>query len=107
MTDLHAVLLIVMISGVTMLLRFLPFWVFGGRHELPGFVLYLGKVLPQAIMGMLVVYCLKDVAIREAPHGVPELLACVIVAVLHKWKKNTLLSIIVGTVFYMLLIRVM
>jgi len=86
---------------VTAALRFLPFWIFGGRRKTPELVTYLARVLPYAIMGMLVVYCLKDLS---APFGLPELLGCAAVVVLHIWKRSTLLSIGGGTLVYMLLI---
>lgn len=105
MFDTHAVMVITVASVVTMLIRFLPFVVFGGNKKRPAVIDYLADVLPYAIMGMLVVYCLKNVSIIAAPHGIPELIACVIVVLLHLWKRNTLLSIIVGTVSYMLMIQ--
>lgn len=86
-----------------MLTRFLPFLIFGENRKTPPFVTHLGQVLPFAIMGMLVVYCLKDVAVLSAPFGIPELLGCAIVAALHIWKRNSLLSIGVGTVCYMII----
>lgn len=105
MNSIHSVLLIVVIAAVTILLRFLPLWVFGNDKKTPAFINYLGKVLPYAIMGMLVVFCLKGVSLTQAPHGLPELLACVVVVVLHVWKRNTPLSIVCGTVCYMLLVQ--
>lgn len=105
MTDGHAIALIAVMSLVTAALRFLPFLFFGGGRKVPAFVSYLGKVLPYAIMGMLVVYCLKDVSLVQPPHGLPELLAVLAVAGLHLWKRNALLSIGVGTVLYMLLVQ--
>ena len=66
---------------------------------------YLGKVLPFAIMGMLVVYCLKDVSLTATPFGIPEALGCLIVAALHIWKRNTLLSIAAATISYMLMVQ--
>ena len=102
MTELHAVLLVAVTSAVTILLRFLPFAVFSGSRKTPAYVTYLGKVLPFAVMGMLVVYCLKDLT---APFGIPELLGCVVVALLHVWKRSTLLSIGGGTAVYMLLVN--
>jgi len=99
------VILILVMAGFTALLRFFPFMVFNGKRQTPEIILYLGRVLPYAIMGMLVVYCLKDVKVMEGSHGLPELLAIAGVAALHVWKKNTLLSIVVGTVGYMLLIQ--
>ena len=101
----HEMLMVAVIALVTMLLRFLPFVIFSGRKTTPPFVAYLGRVLPYAIMAMLVVYCLRHIQFASAPHGLPELLACAAVAVLHLWKRNTLLSIVGGTVCYMLLVQ--
>lgn len=106
MIDMHAVMVIVVASIVTIALRFLPFVIFSGDRKTPAVVTYLGKVLPYAIMGMLVVFCLKNVSVVNAPHGIPEFAACVLVAVLHIWKRNTLISIVSGTVCYMFLIQV-
>ena len=85
--------------------RFIPFLLFGGSRKTPPLVTHLGKVLPFAIMGMLVIYCMKDVAFLSAPYGIPELLSCAAVALLHIWKRNTLLSIGGGTVLYLLLVQ--
>lgn len=95
--------MLVIIMLVTMATRFLPFLLFGGKKQPPKIITYLGKVLPCAIMGMLVVYCLKDVRPLAYPYGIPELLGIALVALLHVWKRNSLLSIGAGTVFYMLL----
>ena len=105
MTDLHAVLLVAVVALVTIALRFLPFWIFGENRTTPPLIAHLGQVLPFAIMGMLVVYCLKDMTITSAPFGIPELIGCALVALLHIWKRNTLLSIGAGTVCYMLLVQ--
>ena len=105
MDNLHAVLTIVVVALVTAGLRFLPFLIFGENRKTPPLIAYLGQVLPYAIMGMLVIYCLKDVALTSAPFGIPELIGCAVVAFLHVWKRNTLLSIGVGTVCYMLLVQ--
>lgn len=105
MFDMHSALIVAVAALVTMATRFLPFLIFGKGRKTPDIVVYLGKVLPYAIMGMLVVYCLKDVSFLTYPHGIPELLGCLLVAVLHLWKRNTLLSIGAGTVFYMLLVQ--
>lgn len=102
---MHDIIMIAVMTLVTMATRFLPFLIFGEKRKTPELVLYLGKVLPCAIMGMLVVYCLKDVSILSAPFGLPELLGIVVVTVLHLWRRNSLLSIGVGTVFYMLLVQ--
>ncbi len=102
---MHDFLIVAVAAAVTMLTRFLPFLIFGENRKTPAAVTYLGKVLPCAIMGMLVVYCLKDIKFLQAPYGIPEILCCLLVAGLHIWKRNTLLSIGVGTVAYMLLVQ--
>ncbi len=105
MNDLHAAWMIAVIALVTMALRFLPFLIFGGNRKTPPLITYLGQVLPYAIMGMLVVYCLKDVNLSASPFGIPEAIGCALVVGLHVWKRNTLLSIGLGTVCYMLLVQ--
>lgn len=84
-------------------LRFLPFALF--RKKTPAPIVYLGEVLPLAIMGMLIVYCLKDVSVLEGSRGIPEAIAVAAVVLLHKWKHNTLLSIFAGTILYMFLVQ--
>ena len=101
----HSVLIVAVTAAVTILLRFIPFLVFGGKRKTPEIITYLGKVLPYAIMGMLVVFCLKNITPIQYPHGLPELISCAVVAGLHIWKRNTLLSIIGGTACYMILIQ--
>ena len=101
----QAMLMIAVITLVTMGLRFLPFLIFGENRKTPAVVAYLGKVLPYAIMGMLVVYCLKDIKVTAAPFGIPEAIGCAVVVLLHVWKRNTLLSIGTGTICYMLLVQ--
>lgn len=105
MPDLHSALIVAVVALVTIGLRFLPFAIFSGNKPVPPFVAYLGRVLPYAIMGMLVVYCLRNVSITAAPHGLPELISCALVAILHLWKRNTLISIVGGTACYMLLVQ--
>lgn len=102
---MYNLIMIAVMTLVTMATRFLPFLIFGEKRKTPKSILYLGKVLPCAIMGMLVVYCLKDVAPLSFPYGLPELLGIAAVAGLHIWKRNSLLSIGVGTVFYMVLVQ--
>ena len=104
---MHDILLVVVVALVTIALRFLPFIIFSGSKQTPPFVSYLGRVLPYAIMGMLVVYCLRNVNLLSAPHGAPEFLGCLIVALLHLWKRNTLISIVGGTVSYMLMVQLL
>ncbi|MCM1568583.1 MAG: AzlD domain-containing protein [Roseburia sp.] len=101
----HAIGIMVVVCVCTMLTRVLPFWFFRGKKELPEAIKYLGRVLPPAIMMILVVYCLKNINFMTGSRGVPELLAVVLVILLHVWKRNTLLSIGAGTVFYMILIQ--
>ena len=101
----HAIATIAVAALITAALRFAPFLIFGSGRQTPKLVTYLGKVLPYAIMGMLVVYCLKDIDLTAAPFGIPEFLGCLIVGALHVWKRNTLLSIGVGTVCYMLMVQ--
>ena len=105
MDNLRSILMVAVIALVTAALRFLPFLIFREGTPLPKWLTYLSKVLPHAIMGMLVVYCLKDINLTAAPFGIPELLGCAAVAGLHIWKRNTLLSIGGGTVLYMVLVQ--
>ena len=105
MTDTYVIATVVIASVITAALRFAPFLIFGKGRKTPELVAYLGKVLPCAIMGMLVVYCLKDISLTSAPFGIPELLGCLIVAGLHIWKRNTLVSIGLGTLCYMLMVQ--
>jgi branched-subunit amino acid transport protein AzlD len=97
--------MILVIAVVTASLRFLPFFMFSSERPVPEFVSYLGRVLPYSIMAMLVVYCLKGISFAKAPFGLPELISVILVAVLHIWKRNTLLSIICGTICYMVCIQ--
>lgn len=105
MDKLHAFLIIAVIALVTMALRVLPFLIFGENRKTPPLVSYLRQVLPYAIMGMLVVYCLKGVSLTAVPFGIPEAIGCAVVVTLHVWKRNTLLSIGAGTVLYMILVQ--
>lgn len=105
MPDLHSAAMIAVIAGVTVLLRFLPFLIFREGRPTPPWLTRLGTALPYATMGMLVVYCLKGISFASAPFGIPELLSCAAVALLHIWKRNTLLSIGGGTLLYMILVQ--
>ena len=96
-------ILVATMAIVTILLRFLPFWVL--KKDTPKHISYLGEVLPAAIIGMLVVYCLRNTDIIAAPHGLPELIAALIVVGLQIWKRNALASILSGTVAYMLMVQ--
>ncbi len=103
--DTHALLIVGIMSLITLALRVFPFVVFGGKREIPKIILWLGKVLPPAVIGMLVIYCFKDVSFGTFPFGLPELIAVAVVALLHLWKRNSLLSVGAGTVCYMVLVQ--
>ncbi len=90
----------------TVITRFLPFLLFPAGKETPKYILYLGRTLPYATIGLLVVYCLKGLQFISYPHGLPELISIAAIAGLHLWKGNSLLSIGAGTVLYMVLIQV-
>ncbi|MEC0369611.1 branched-chain amino acid transporter permease [Paenibacillus chibensis] len=101
----EAALTILVIAAATLLTRVLPFLVFPAHKKTPDFVAYLGKVLPFAIIGMLIVYCFKSVSPSAWPYGIPELLASLFVIAVHKWKHNLLLSIGGGTILYMIMVQ--
>lgn len=105
MNTSHSLLIVAVVTVMTLATRALPFLIFGGKKQPPKAILYLGKVLPCAIMAMLVVYCLKNVSLTAWPHGIPEAIGVVLATALHVWKRNTLLSIGASTVIYMLLVQ--
>ena len=107
MSEIYILSATLVMAGVTILLRFLPFLIFGGRAKTPEFIEYLGKVLPYAIMGMLVVYCLKGISFNTVINWLPACIGVVLTAVIQIWKRNTIYSILAGTVVYMVLIRIM
>lgn len=105
MTLPQQIITIAMVVLGTLITRFLPFIVFPSGKNIPKYVQYLGKVLAAAVFGMLVVYSLKDVSVFEGNHGLPELIAIVLVVALHLWERNMLISIAGGTICYMVLIQ--
>ena len=105
MTSAQLLITIFMIFIGTVITRFLPFIIFPSGKPTPKYLQYLGKALPPAVFGLLIVYCLKDVNIFTGSHGLPELIAICIVVALHAWKRQLLLSIATGTVSYMLLVQ--
>jgi branched-subunit amino acid transport protein AzlD len=107
MTITQQVITIALCVLGTMVTRFLPFLIFSEKRQTPAFIQYIGKYLPSAVFGMLVVYCLKDVSFVSGTHGVPELIAIVVTVLLHKWKRQMLLSIAGGTACYMLLLHLL
>lgn len=105
LTPLQTLMIIAAIALGTMFTRFLPFLLFPEKKTPPVYINYLGKVLPSAIIGLLVVYCMKSISIISSPYGIPEAVAVLVILILHLWKRNTLLSIAGGTVVYMLLVQ--
>lgn len=101
----HSILQILIMAAVTAVLRFLPFLLFPEGKKRPEFISYLGTVLPYAIIGMLVVYCFKNISFMQYPYGLPAIIAGAVVVLLHVLKRNTLLSVFGGTACYMLLIN--
>ena len=107
LTTLQSLIIVSMLMLGTCITRFLPFLLYPDAAAAPRFIAYLGKVLPAAAIGLLVVYCIRDIDFVISPHGLPEMIAIASVVVLHIWKKNILLSIGTGTVLYMLLVQVL
>ena len=105
MTLPQQIITIAMVVLGTMLTRFLPFILFPSGKPTPKYIQYLGTVLPSAVFGLLVIYCLKDVSIFTGSHGLPELIAIAVVTALHLWKRQMLVSIAGGTICYMLLVQ--
>ena len=105
MTFTEQIITIAMVVLGTLITRFLPFIIFPAGKPTPKFVKYLGKVLPPAVFGMLIIYCLKNVSVFTGSHGIPELIAIAVTAGLHLWKRQMLLSIAGGTIVYMLLVQ--
>lgn len=105
MTILQQIITVAMCTLGTVTTRFLPFLIFSSKRPTPVYIQYLGKALPPAIFGMLVVYCLRNVSVLSGSHGLPELIAILIITGVHVWKRNMLLSIASGTISYMLLVQ--
>ena len=105
MTPVQTIITILALSLGIIITRFTPFILFPEGKEQPAIINYLGKVLPPAMMGLLIVYCLKGVSLAESPHGLPELISIVVIVVLHLWRHNVLLSLAVGTALYMFLLQ--
>ena len=101
----HAMMIILVMGAVTLATRILPVLIFGRNEKVPDLILYLGKVVPFTAMGLLIVYCLKDVSVFSGSHALPEILALALVTGTYLWKRNTIFSVVAGTVFYMLLVQ--
>ena len=106
LTSLETILTILAVAFGTMLTRFLPFILFPENKDIPSYITHLGKALPPAMMGLLVVYCLKNVSLTVKSYGLCELISIITIIILHKWKSNTLLSIGCGTAMYMFLLQI-
>ena len=105
MTLTQQIITIAAVVLATMATRFLPFLIFPSGRPTPKYVQYLGRALPAAVFGLLVIYCLRDVSIFTGNHAVPELISIVLILILHFWKRQMLLSIAGGTICYMLLVQ--
>lgn len=105
LTSTQTIIIIAVTAIATIITRFLPFALFSNKKEGP-YIDYLGKVLPYAAIGLLVVYCLKGISLAASPYGAPEAIAIVIISLLYLWKENTLVSIGIGTAVYMFLVQV-
>jgi branched-subunit amino acid transport protein AzlD len=106
MTDYrHAMIIMIVMGLMTLATRILPVLIFGRSEKVPDFILYLGKVVPFTAMGLLIVYCLRDVSVFRGLHAIPEILALAVVAVSYLWKKNSILSVVAGTIVYMFLVQ--
>lgn len=101
----HDILIIVIAAVVTILIRFLPFWIFDHGDTPPKWVVFLGRVLPSAVMSVLLIYCVRNISFVFGNHGIPEIIGIAVAIGLHVWKRNTLLSICVSTILYMLILR--
>lgn len=101
----YSIIAIAVATLCTFATRLVPFALFGGKKEVPATITYLGKVLPPAIIATLIIYCIRSVDFTASPHGAAEIIAIVVTALLHIWKKNTLISIGGGTILYMFLVQ--
>lgn len=101
----YSIAMIAVAAVCTFFTRLVPFALFGRKRQVPRIVLFLGNVLPPAIIATLIIYCLKGVNLLNFPSGIPELISIALVVVLHLWKRNTLLSVGAGTICYMILIQ--
>ena len=106
MTDARHAMIVIAAMGLAVLAtRIVPVLIFGRGEKVPEFILYLGRVVPYTAMGLLIVYCLRDMPVLEAPHGLPELISLAVVTVTYLWKRNTILSVVIGTALYMFLVQ--
>ena len=106
MTDYRHAMIVIAVMGLAVLsTRIVPVLIFGRGERVPEFILYLGRVVPYTAMGLLIVYCLRDMPVLDAPHGLPEIISLTVVTVTYLWKRNTILSVVAGTALYMFLVQ--
>ncbi len=106
MTDYRHAMIVIAVMGLAVLsTRIVPVLIFGRGERVPEFILYLGRVVPYTAMGLLIVYCLRDVPVMDAPHGLPEIISLAVVTVTYIWKRNTILSVVIGTALYMFFVQ--
>lgn len=105
MSKIQQIIIILIVAFATMITRFLPFIAFPANKNTPAYIKYLGKVLPSAVLGLLVVYSLKDVSVFHGYHALPEAISIAVIVLLHFWKRQMILSISAGTIIYMLLVQ--
>ena len=99
-------MIIILVMGLmTLATRIVPVLLFGRGEKVPEFILYLGRVVPYTAMGLLIVYCLRDMPVLEAPHGLPEIIALAVVTGTYLWRRNTIFSVVIGTALYMFLVQ--
>ena len=106
MSDHRIAIAVILVMGLaTFATRIVPVLLFGRGSKVPDYVMYLGKVVPYTAMGLLIVYCMKDVQVMAAPHALPEIVAMAVVVMSYLWKRNSILSVVIGTVLYMLMVQ--
>ena len=101
----HAMIIIAVMGLMTLATRIVPVLIFGRGEKVPDYIMYLGRVVPYTAMGLLIVYCLRDMPVLEAPHALPELISLAVVTLTYLWKRNTILSVVIGTALYMVLVQ--
>ena len=107
MVDYRYALIIIVIMGlVTLAARIVPMLIFGRDEKVPDYIMYLGRTVPYTAMGLLIVYCLRDISFASAPHALPEIIAMAVVIGSYLWKRNSILSVVVGTALYMFWVQV-
>lgn len=106
MTDTRHAMIVIAVMGLAVLAtRIVPVLIFGRGEKVPEFILYLGRVVPYTAMGLLIVYCLRDVPVLDSPHGLPEIISLAVVTLSYLWKRNSILSVVIGTALYMFLVQ--